>query len=60
MIYNEHIPQDIPFLWGTTFHQLSKNRNKIKKYIGRHILTDLPGEGPMSPVWILKRLVSCA
>ena len=24
-----------------TFHTVSKNRNKIKRYIGRHILNDL-------------------
>ena len=41
MIYNEHIPQEIPFLYGMTFHTQSKNRNKIKRDIGRHILKDL-------------------
>ena len=32
---------DIRFLKGMTFHTQSKNRNKIKRDIGRHILNDL-------------------
>ena len=30
-----------PFLQGMTFHTQSKNRNKIKRDIGGHILNDL-------------------
>ena len=40
VIYNEHVPQDITFLLGMTFLTQSKNRNKIKRDIGRHILND--------------------
>ena len=41
VVYNEQVPQDIPFLQGMTFHTQSNNRNKIKGDIGRHILNDL-------------------
>ena len=33
--------QDIRFLKGMTFHTQSKNPNKIKRDIGRHILNGL-------------------
>ena len=41
MIYNEHIPQDIPFRVRNDFSRTSKNRSKIKRHIDRHILNDL-------------------
>ena len=40
-LYKEHIPQDITFLYGMTFHTQSKNRGEIKRDKGRYILNDL-------------------